>query len=153
MRTAIFPGSFNPYTIGHDDICRRGLEIFDRIVVVVGYNINKSEGYDKAVERAKQIEAIYADEPRIIAKAWGGLTVDLARQLDACAILRGVRSVADFEYERTLADTNRHLSGIQTVMLFSSSELAYVSSSMVRELIAHGKDVTDYLPQLPTTKL
>ncbi|MBQ4062846.1 MAG: pantetheine-phosphate adenylyltransferase [Bacteroidaceae bacterium] len=145
MKTALFAGSFNPYTRGHHAIVQRALAIFDRVVVAIGCNMGK-EGAADTAERRKAIEKVYADEPRVQVAVYSGLTMDYARSIGATALLRGVRSVKDFEYERDLADVNMRMGGIETVILMSSPENAAISSSLVRELMAYGKDVKDLLP-------
>lgn len=143
-KKALFAGSFNPFTTGHADIVERGLELFDRVVIAIGYNIAKGEG--NVAEREATLRELYADEPRVEIVTYSGLTVDLAKRMGCDLLLRGVRSVADFEYERNLADINRKISGLETVMLMTRPELACVSSSAVRELVANGYDVTEFLP-------
>lgn len=141
---AIFPGTFDPFTIGHADIVRRSLSFADEIIIAVGINVTKHT----IEERDKRLEAIrklYTDEPRVTITSYDGLTADFAREMSADVIIRGVRNIADYEYERNMADINRHLTNIETVLLFSSPELAYVSSSMVRELIQLGKPVDDFV--------
>lgn len=145
MKTALFAGSFNPYTRGHHAIVQRALAIFDRVVVAIGCNMGKEGAVDTA-ERRKAIEKVYADEPRVQVAVYSGLTMDYARSIGATALLRGVRSVKDFEYERDLADVNMRMGGIETVILMSMPENAAISSSLVRELMAYGKDVKDLLP-------
>ncbi len=145
MKTALFAGSFNPYTRGHHAIVQRALAIFDKVVVAIGCNMGK-EGAADTAERRKAIEKVYADEPRVQVAVYSGLTMDYARSIGATALLRGVRSVKDFEYERDLADVNMRMGGIETVILMSSPENAAISSSLVRELMAYGKDVKDLLP-------
>lgn len=140
MRKALFAGSFNPFTIGHKDIVERGLELFDEVVIAIGDNQDKpSEDID---ERLRVIRGVYKDEPRVRVDVYHSLTVDYAKEVGACALLRGVRSVADFEYERQMADANRALAGIETVVLFTRPELGYISSSLVRDLKKHGADVS-----------
>ena len=145
MRTVLFPGSFNPFTKGHADIVERALALFDRVVVAVGYNENKADlsGID---ERLETIRRIYAGEARVEVLSYSCLTVDVARQMDASAVLRGVRSFKDYEYEMQMADVNRQLTGLETVILFARPEYASISSSVVRELQHYGHDVTDFLP-------
>lgn len=143
-RKAVYAGSFNPFTKGHMDILLRGLELFDNIVLIVGVNINKPDDAD--TQRLESLRQTLSHLERVEVMAWDGLTVDAARKVDAQFLLRGVRSVADYEYERNLADINRHLSGIETVILFARPELAMVSSSMVRELRCYGHDVSEYIP-------
>lgn len=140
MRIALFAGSFNPFTIGHADIVERGLAMFDEVVIAIGENQDKpSAGIDV---RVQTIRNIYKDNARVRVEVYHSLTVDYAKQIGACALLRGVRSVADFEYERQMADANRALAGIETVVLFTRPELGYISSSLVRDLIKHGADVS-----------
>lgn len=144
MRTAIYAGSFNPFTVGHLSVLCRGMEIFDRVVVMIGINSSKPADCDSAPElqrRLRLIEGLASIE--VI--AWDGLTVDAAREVGAKWLLRGVRSVADFEYERNLADINRRISGLETVILFATPELSMVSSSMVRELNRFGHDASEFI--------
>lgn len=145
MRIAIFPGSFDPFTIGHASIVRRGLELFDKVVVGVGYNTNKRSFLTPEV-RVSAIEKVYAKEPRVKVVAYSDLTADLARRERAKFVLRGIRSVKDFEYERDIASINHRLSDIETVLLFTEPQYADISSTIVRELLAFGKDVSEFLP-------
>lgn len=145
MRTALFAGSFRPFTIGHADIVSRALAVFDRVVVCVGVNFGKEADPD-TLESVRAIEAVYAAEPRVSVIARQGLTVDIARETGACALLRGVRSAKDYEYERDMADANRALGGIDTVILVARPELSFISSSLVRELKAFGRSVEQFLP-------
>lgn len=145
MRTAIFPGSFDPFTIGHADIVARALPLFDKIVIAIGVNEEKSTMFTSE-QRLRQISELYAGEPRVAVIAYDGLTIEAARSAEAQWILRGVRSVADFEYERTLADINRRLSGIETLLLYTSPEHSHVSSSIVRDLLRHHHDASSLLP-------
>jgi len=145
-RTAVFAGSFDPFTLGHADIVRRGLEIFDHIVVAIGVNAAKPGSQTRAADSATAIRRVFADEPRVEVAVYTCLTVDFAQSLGAQFLLRGVRSVKDFEYERDMADINRQLSGLKTVILFSRPELSAVSSSVVRELADYGHDVSAFLP-------
>lgn len=145
-RIAIFPGSFDPFTIGHASIVERGLPLFDEIVIGVGFNANKRSLLSPE-ERVEAIRNLYANEPRIRVVAYNDLTIDLARREGAGYILRGLRSVKDFEYERDIANINNRLAGVETVLLFTEPQFSDISSSVVRELIAFGKDVTDFLPK------
>lgn len=144
-RTAFFAGSFNPFTAGHASVVSRALTMFDRIVIGIGVNANKHSDEDIA-KRVETIARYFETDPRVEVTAYSGLTVDAAADCGACCLLRGVRSVKDFEYERDMADVNRQLSGLETVLIYSLPEHAAISSSVVRELQAFGKDVTAFLP-------
>lgn len=142
----LFPGSFDPFTKGHADIVKRGLQIFDHVIIGVGFNENKT-GWIPIEERVKALKDLYATEPRVTVESYSCLTVDFARQCGASAILRGIRTVSDYEYEMQLADVNRQLAGIETLLLFADPHYSSVSSSMVRELAHFGKDVQSFLPE------
>ena len=143
MRKALFAGSFNPFTIGHEDIVKRGLELFDEVVIAIGDNQDKPCA--DISERLQAIRALYSNEPRVHVDVYHSLTADYAREIGACALLRGVRSMIDFEYERQMADANRALTGIETVVLFTRPELSHISSSLVRDLKRHGADVSAFV--------
>ena len=145
LKTAIFPGTFDPFTVGHASIVERGLPLFDRIVIGVGINDNKRTLYTNE-ERVRNIQELYANEPRVKVVAYDDLTVDLAKREGASFILRGIRSVKDFEYERDIAAMNERLAGVETVLLFTEPQYMSISSSVVRELLRFGKDVTEFLP-------
>ena len=146
--TGIFTGSFDPFTVGHDDIVRRALQLFDRIVIGIG--VNERKQYMLTAEKRKaQISRLYAAEPKIEVKTYNDLTIDFARRENASFIIKGVRSAKDFEYEREQADINRQLSGVETLLLYSNPKYSAVSSSLVRELIHFGRDVTEFLPENP----
>ncbi len=145
MTTAVFPGSFDPFTVGHDAIVRRALPLFDRIIIGVGVNVRKQYLYS-ADKRVEDIARLYAVEPKVEVKAYSGLLVDFARQEGARFIVKGVRSVKDFEYEREQADINLKIGGLDTLLLFSEPQYQSVSSSMVRELLHFGRDVSEFLP-------
>ena len=145
MRIAVFPGSFDPFTTGHKNIVDRALRsLADKVIVAVGRNCGK-QGAASVEERISNIKNVYAGEPRVEVESYDGLTVDFARKAGASFLLRGVRNVKDFEYERDIADVNRRLTGIESVLLYSEPELASVSSSVVRELASYGKDVSEFL--------
>lgn len=146
QRLAIFPGSFDPFTIGHEAMVKRGLQIFDHIFIGVGVNKKKSV-LSCAAARVETITAYYRNEPRVSVHSYDDLTIDFARRMNAKFILRGLRSVKDFEYERDMADVNRRLTGLETVILFTEPRLAAISSSVVRDLICHGHDVSAFLPK------
>lgn len=146
MRIAIFPGSFDPFTIGHYDIVRRGLGLFDRIIIAIGKNSTKHEMIPLQ-ERISAILNAFEDDPRIEVCAYDCLTVDLAREKGADYLLRGIRCVQDFEYERNMAEANKELAGIETVLLYTRPEYAHISSTLVRDLMSYNKDISPYLPQ------
>lgn len=152
MKIAVFPGSFDPFTIGHYDIVKRALMLFDKIVIGIGQNQAKQSTFS-LTERLERIEKAFADESRVVVTTYDGLTVDFARKHGATHIVRGVRSTIDFEYERSIAEANRQLSGIETVLLYTSPEYGHISSTLVRDLHAHGRDITNYLPKLIDTEL
>lgn len=146
MKTGIFVGTFDPFTLGHDSIVRRALPLFDRLVIgVVGDNVNKPNMRPVA-ERLQAIEQIYKHLPEVEVKSFFGLAMDFARQEGAQYIVKGVRSVSDFEHEQWQADFNRQLGGIETILLYTEPELACVSSSALRELSHFGVDISRYLP-------
>lgn len=145
LSAVLFPGSFNPFTRGHADIVRRALLMFDEVVVGVGYNESKAAAVSPE-ERAEKIRNLYAGNPRVRVGCYSGLTADFAKANGVVAIVRGVRSFADYEYEMQMADVNRQLFGIETIILPASPEFAALSSSVVRELLHFGHDVSDLLP-------
>ncbi|MCM1356075.1 MAG: pantetheine-phosphate adenylyltransferase [Staphylococcus sp.] len=145
MNTILFPGSFNPFTVGHSSLVDRILPLFDRVVIAVGKNSGKNGG-PTVEERIEAIRKLYAAEPKVSVISYDGLTVDACRRENARWMLRGVRSTVDFEYERNIADINRRISGIETLLLFTLPEYAAVSSSVVRELESYGHDVSEFLP-------
>lgn len=146
MRTAVFPGTFDPFTIGHDALVRRALNVVDELYIAIGINTGKHTMLSLD-ERMERIATLYGDEPRIHVLSYEGLTTDFAQSVGAQFIIRGVRSAIDFEYERNIADVNRMLTGIDTLLLMSEPQYAAISSSMVRELAHFGKDISDYIPR------
>ena len=146
MNKGLFVGSFDPFTIGHDSIVRRALPLFDHIIIGVGVNERKKYMLD-AEERVMRIKRLYAEEPKIEVKAYSDLTIDFARREQATYIIKGVRSVKDFEYEREQADVNRLLSGVETIFLYAEPQLSSISSTMVRELQHFGRDISEFLPK------
>lgn len=147
MRTGIFTGSFDPFTVGHDDIVRRALPLFDKIVIGVGVNERK-QYMQSADERMAAIAALYEGDERIEVRAYSDLTVDFARREGARFIIKGVRSMRDFEYEREQASINRRIGdGVETVLMFADPRYESVSSSMVRELLHFGRSVDEFLPK------
>ena len=146
MKRAIFPGTFDPFTIGHYSVVKRALTFMDEIIIGIGINDSKRTWFPTE-KRVEMVRRLYADEPRIRVEAYDNLTVDFAIQHEADFIIRGIRTVRDFEYEETIADINRKLAGIETILLFTEPELTSVSSTIVRELLHYGKDVTSFLPE------
>lgn len=144
-RVAIYPGTFDPFTTGHLSIVERGLALFDEIIIAVGINDAK-RCYKPTDQRVEHIRRVMRNHQRVRVISYDALTVDVARQEGANFILRGVRTVADYEYERNLAYANRNISGIETVLLYTLPELSYISSTMVRDLQRHGYDISPYVP-------
>ncbi len=144
-RTALFPGTFDPFTIGHESLVRRALELVDKIVIAIGVNEAKKT-YFSLEKRIEMIRQLYINEPRVQVESYDSLTIEFAKQIDARYILRGIRSVNDFEYEKTIADMNRTISGIETFVLFTQPEYTHISSTLVRELLKYGHDVKPFIP-------
>lgn len=144
MRIGVFTGTFDPFTIGHQNIVERALPLFDKLVIAVAVSKLKHTQKDIS-ERLNNIQALYADNENIKVVAYSDLTVDMAKREGANFIVRGVRSVKDFEYEREQAEINRRLSGIETVLLFSDPSLSSISSTLVRELQFFGKDASEFI--------
>jgi pantetheine-phosphate adenylyltransferase len=139
MRKAIFPGSFDPITLGHQDIINRALPLFDEIVIAIGINADKKYMFSLEV-RKRFIEETFKNEPKISVITYEGLTIDLCHKINANFILRGLRNPADFEFEKAIAHTNRRLSKIETVFLLTAAKTSYISSSIVRDVIRnHGE--------------
>jgi pantetheine-phosphate adenylyltransferase len=139
MRKAIFPGSFDPITLGHQDIINRALPLFDEIVIAIGINADKKYMFSLE-ERKRFIEETFQNEPKISVITYEGLTIDLCQKINANFILRGLRNPADFEFEKAIAHTNRRLSKIETVFLLTAAKTSYISSSIVRDVIRnHGE--------------
>ncbi|WP_062059916.1 pantetheine-phosphate adenylyltransferase [Aquimarina longa] len=145
MRRAVFPGSFDPITLGHCDIIERGLTLFDEIILAIGVNAEKK--YMFSLEERKQfIAKAFKNEPKIKVMTYKGLTIDFCKKQNADFILRGLRNPGDFEFEKAIAHTNRKMSDIETVFLLTSSGKSYISSSIVRDVIRNGGDVSGLVP-------
>ncbi|MDO4511149.1 MAG: pantetheine-phosphate adenylyltransferase [Bacteroidales bacterium] len=144
-RIALFQGSFDPFTRGHESIVKRALSIFDEVVVAVVCNSQK-RGFLPADMRVKVIEDAFRGEERVKVVCSDGLTVDVAKEVGACCLLRGIRNAIDYEYEKGNAEVNLRLSGIETIYLTTSPELSHVSSTIVRELLKFDKNIKDYMP-------
>lgn len=145
-RIALFPGTFDPFTIGHLSIVERALGLFDEVVVAIGFNDAKRT-YFSLEERMKMIQNLFEQNPKIRVFAYNNLTVDFAQEIGANYILRGIRSINDFEFEKTIADVNRTISGVETVILFTEPEHTHISSTIVRELIRFHKDIKGFVPE------
>ena len=150
-KKAVFPGSFDPITNGHYDIIKRGISLFDEIVIAIGINADKKYMFSLE-DRKKFIEEAFKDEPTVSVITYEGLTIDLCRKLDAKFILRGLRNPADFEFEKAIAHTNRRLSKIETVFLLTASKTSYISSSIVRDVIRNHGDYTVLVPESVVVK-
>ncbi|MDR0431008.1 MAG: pantetheine-phosphate adenylyltransferase [Tannerellaceae bacterium] len=147
MKTiALFPGTFDPFTIGHQSLVTRALGLVDEIVIAIGKNEQK-QTYFSLEKRLESIRKLYGGNPRIRVESYDSLTVDYAASIGAKVILRGIRTVNDFEYEKSIADVNRKLNGIDTFILFTEPEHTHISSSIVRELLRYGKDISPFVPK------
>jgi pantetheine-phosphate adenylyltransferase len=145
MKRALFPGSFDPITLGHYDIIKRGIKLFDEVVVAIGINADKKYMFSLE-ERQSFLEASFKNEPKVKIVTYKGLTIDFCREIDAQFILRGLRNPADFEFEKAIAHTNRKLSKIETVFLLTAARTSYISSSIVRDVIRNHGDYTVLVP-------
>ncbi|RPE00018.1 pantetheine-phosphate adenylyltransferase [Aureibaculum marinum] len=145
MKRALFPGSFDPLTLGHYDIIKRGVDVFDEVVIAIGINADKK--YMFSLEKRKKfINDAFKDFPKVKVVTYEGLTVDFCKEIDAQFILRGLRNPADFEFEKAIAHTNRTLSKIETVFLLTAAETSFISSSIVRDVIRNKGDYTLLVP-------
>lgn len=146
MRRAVFPGSFDPITLGHEDIVKRALPLFDEVIVAVGVNASKKYMFDQE-RRLDFIRATFGPWPKVKVAAYSGLTTKYCREVEADFILRGLRNPADFEFEKAVAQTNRKLEGqVETIFLLTASGLSSISSSIVRDVIRNGGDYTPFVP-------
>ncbi len=147
MKIAVFPGSFDPITLGHYDIVSRGLPLFDKIIVAVGKNATKKYMFPLE-QRLEWIRETFKHEPKVEADTYSGLTVNYCKEKGASFILRGLRNPADFEFEKAVAQTNRKLEPeLETVFLLTSSGLSSISSSIVRDVLSHGGDYSQFVPK------
>ncbi len=145
-RIALFPGTFDPFTTGHESLVKRGLTLMDEIVIAIGINDSK-KSFFTFEKRLQMISDLYADNPRVRVESYNTLTVDFATKIGAKYILRGIRSVIDFEYEKSIADMNRTISEIETFVLFTEPALTHISSTLVRQLLQYGHDVSEFIPK------
>lgn len=145
-RIAIFPGSFDPFTVGHESIVKRAIPLFDKIVIMIGYNSNKRQFFP-VEKREKWINEVFKNEPKVSVECHEGLTVDFCKKVNASYILRGLRTSADFEYERAIAQINKKMHPqIESVFLLTMPEHTPINSTIVRDIIFHGGDATMFLP-------
>ena len=151
MKRAIFPGSFDPITLGHFDIIERGVTLFDELIIAIGINADKKYMFSLE-ERKKFIEDSFKDNPKIKVVTYKGLTVDFCLKNDVDFILRGLRNPADFEFEKAIAHTNRDLAPIETVFLLTAAKTSYISSSIVRDVIRNDGDYTKLVPKAVRVK-
>ncbi|MCU0351935.1 MAG: pantetheine-phosphate adenylyltransferase [Flavobacterium sp.] len=152
MKKAIFPGSFDPITNGHYDIIKRGVSLFDEIIVAIGVNAEKKYMFSLE-DRKRFIEEAFQDEPKVKVITYSGLTIDLCKKENAEFILRGLRNPADFEFEKAIAHTNRSLSKIETVFLLTAAGTSYISSSIVRDVLRNGGDISKLVPEAVYNKV
>ena len=146
-KIALFPGSFDPYTKGHEDIVLRGLSIFDKIIISIGHNTKKHKRYFDIDEMVNKIEELYHDNPGISVEVYNELTAEFAKKNGADYMLRGLRNTTDFEYENSIAQINADLNPhLETVFLITSPEYAYINSSIIREVHQYKGDVSNFLP-------
>ncbi len=145
IRRAVFPGSFDPFTLGHEDLVRRGLTLFDEIVVAIGKNADK-RSFFSLDDRVRFIRAVFADEKRVSVATYEGLTVNFAREIGASHMLRGLRNTLDFDFEQTIAQANAKIGSVETVFLMTAPEFSAVNSSVVRDVLRHGGDVSAFVP-------
>lgn len=145
-KIAVFPGSFDPFTIGHKAVVDSALPIFDKIIIAIGVNAEKKNN-EKLEKRVQVISDLFADNPKISVETYSTLTVDFCKKNNAQFLVRGLRNTTDFEYEKSIAQTNKQLSGIETVFFVTPPEFEHISSSIVRELISYGADVSQFLPK------
>ena len=148
-KRAVFPGSFDPLTLGHTDIIDRSIPLFDEIIIAIGTNSSKKYMFSLEKRRAF-IEKTYADQPKVVVDTYQGLTIDYCKKVGSQFILRGLRNPADFEFEKAIAQTNRKMSEIETIFLLTGADTSYISSSIVRDIIVNNGDVSMLVPKSVT---
>lgn len=145
-RIALFAGSFDPFTKGHHDLVVRSMDLFDQIVIGIGIHAGK-QSFFTPEQRLKQISSLFPNHPKVTVQTYLGLTADFAKKVGATILVRGVRSATDFEYERSIAEVNKRLGNLETVLLLCKPAFAHISSSVVRDLLSWNQDISDYLPE------
>ncbi len=146
-RIAVFPGSFSPFTIGHQSIIDRALSLFDKIIIGIGINSEKNQ-YFSIEERMQWIKDVYTNNPKVIVKFYEGLTVDFCKKENAEFIIRGIRDSRDFKFEKNIAQTNHDLdSNIETIFLITPPEISHISSTIIRDIIKNGGNVSKFIPK------
>lgn len=146
-KIAVFPGSFDPITVGHESIVRRALTLFDKIYIAVGYNLTK-KGYFPLEKRIEWIKTVFEDEPNVVVESFSGLTVEFCKSVKANYLIRGLRTAADFEYERAIGQINASLDNdIETIFLLTKPEHSFIASTIVRDLIINKSDVSKFIPE------
>ena len=151
MKKAIFPGSFDPITLGHVDIIKRGVTLFDEVIIAIGENTSKNYMFSLE-DRKRFIEATFKDNPKVSVVSYSGLTTNFCKEIGVDFILRGLRNPADFEFEKAIAHTNRHLSTLENVFLLTSAQTSFISSSIVREIIRFDGDYQKLVPKSVVVK-
>lgn len=152
-KIALFPGSFDPFTIGHESVGRRALSLFDKIIIAIGYNTNK-EGFFPLNKRIDWIKQVFKDEPKVEVDKYTGLTVDFCKQTGAKYILRGLRTSSDFEYERAIAQMNKVMyPELETVFILTRPEHTHITSTVVRDIILYGGNPDSFLPEAIKTEM
>lgn len=147
QRIALFPGSFDPFTVGHQDIVERALPMFDKIIIAIGYNSDK-DGFFDLEKRLAWIQQVFENNSKVEVRSYEGLTVDYCHKVGAQFLLRGLRTAADFEYERAIAQMNKKMyQNIESVFLLTAPEHTPISSTIVRDIIRHGGDASEFLPK------
>ena len=145
-KIALFPGTFDPFTLGHLSLVERGLRLVDEIIIAIGINLEKKTFFPLE-QRIEMLTRLFESNPKVQIRSYKGLTVDFAKEAGAQFILRGVRSVSDFEYEKNIADINREIAGIETFVLFTEPQFTHISSSLVRELLTYGRSIAAFVPE------
>lgn len=146
METCVYAGSFDPFTIGHKSVVDKALQLFNKVIIGIGNNPCKGRGFN-ITETLSDITSLYYGQPKVEVYIYDGATVDFAKKFNADCLIRGIRNTIDFEYEKNIATINKDISGIETIFFMTEPELEHVSSSMVRELVRCGKDVSKYIPK------